>query len=132
VNRFCQMITSSLLSHCRRCATSVGRRLLLCIAFSPSTDQLERLRRIAQNDLAPRFREIQETMLITEIRGFGNTVGELGLEFGVKAFQHWGAALVSTSDRFDVEGMMTAFSEFPELFLKIPGGWSDHDATISH
>jgi CheY-like chemotaxis protein len=30
-------------------------------------------------------------------------------------------ALVSTSDRFDVEGMMTAFSEFPELFLQIPG-----------
>jgi two-component system, sensor histidine kinase len=101
-------------------------------AFSPSTDQLERLRRIVQNDLAPRFREIQETMLITEIRGFGNTVGELGLEFGVKAFQHWGAALVSTSDRFDVEGMMKAFSEFPELFLQIPGSWSDHDATISH
>jgi signal transduction histidine kinase/DNA-binding response OmpR family regulator len=85
-------------------------------------DRFQRLRRIMENDLQPRIKEIKATMLIHEIRGLGETVRQLGLDFGVEAFKTYGDTLCHKADRFDVEGMMAILSQFPELFLHVQCG----------
>jgi hypothetical protein len=75
-----------------------------------------------ENDLQPRIKEIKATMLIHEIRGLGETVRQLGLDFGVEAFKTYGDTLCHKADRFDVEGMMAILPQFPELFLHVQCG----------
>ena len=54
-------------------------------------------------------------MLVSEIRGFGTDVGQLGSRYGVDLLRGWGEQLCRRSDHFDVDGIMVVLGGFEAI-----------------
>ncbi|MCD4650363.1 MAG: PAS domain S-box protein, partial [Candidatus Cloacimonetes bacterium] len=79
-------------------------------------NQIARLPELISNidkEGIPYWERISKTPIISKIRGFAESISEMGMKFEIPIVTVWGNNLLSLADSFDVEKMQQKVSEFP-------------------
>ncbi|MCP4690118.1 MAG: response regulator, partial [Desulfobacterales bacterium] len=91
-------------------------------AQAPTREIAERLPdllNLLETELAAELTEIRETLLVDEIREFGEKIEGLGRENELNVLTAWGENLYQRAGGFDVNGMTKALDAFPDLIRTI-------------
>ncbi|MBT4608457.1 MAG: Hpt domain-containing protein, partial [Gemmatimonadetes bacterium] len=92
----------------------------------PARAQLSQL--VTELDaLNPRWTRLASTMDITEAEGFAEDIGQMAASHGCAPLQQWGETLADSSRQFDITGVQTMISQFPEVIDRLRG-WANAES----
>jgi signal transduction histidine kinase/DNA-binding NarL/FixJ family response regulator len=78
-------------------------------------DRLERLAGLLERELMPRWRHLNEAMVVGEVENFARRVGGLGREYRCEPVRVWGEQLLRRADSVDVSAIRRSLDRFPEV-----------------
>lgn len=99
--------------------------------LTPATrERLGRLADLLDGDLMPRWRRLNEVMVVGEVEIFARRVVGLGREYRCEPVRVWGEQLVRRADSVDVSAIRQSLDRFPEVIealreLLHPAGTDD-------
>ncbi len=83
------------------------------------TARLPELIHALEDELAPKWEEIRETLIFDELGDFAEQVKAQGLKYECRLLRHWGEKMLSYIEAFNIEELSGTFQTFPNLIAEI-------------
>jgi len=72
-----------------------------------------------EDEFAPKWEEIRETLIFDEVGDFAEQVKAQGMKYGCQMLRYWGEKMLSHIQAFNMEELSMTFQRFPNLIAEI-------------